>query len=883
MKRKLRYALASGIFVVYMSTVFICFSQLHDGPWPMFHHDIEHTGRSPYVGPSTSTCKWSYATADNVRSSAVISADGTIYLYARDTLYAFDPDGSVEWTYVTEGKQFPFYDYNTCTPAIDSTGSIFLGDDAGYIYAIASDGALKWTEHGGEVGYYTSPAIGPDGTIYIAKSDPLGGEGDYVLLYSYTDNGTSGTLNWSFRIAADLLHSSPAVVGDTIYIGGFYHYLAAVVDNGSYASLKWSYDLGIAPKSSPAIGPDGTVYIGSTANKLWAINDDGNSASLKWSYTTGDDVNSTPAIDAVGNIYVGSYDAKLYAIDTSGTLKWSLSLGDVLHSPAIDADGIIYVGSNDDRLYAINSNGTIKWVYRTDDNVWSSPAIGPDGTIYFGSDDNKLYAIGVPPIMQYKGCIYSPFDYSQEEMLDILSKRDHSDYSTLKSGIREDCDSLSSHGYNIISLYYHPEVAEDGNPAPCTLLTPTDSIFNAFDTLLTMLEEENLKLAVTLTDATDWDWNDMCRRDAIADTARFRAWLDSFLSGGRGYANDSTIVCWNLASEVTVDDDTCIIWCQHIIPYLQETLDTTTAVTRGLSVDEPRGASTLRDSFDLDIYEYHPYIAETVGGVEEWYWTSLPDSVDTVRTHSWEHMLSIEFGFPIDTIPEIEQRQLYRDYFYKTAELGITKVIFYSMYDDTSSGDLWGVYRSDRSFKPAGELIAQVFKGEDWQDIPVLYNWHMELDDRDNYEDEWGKPQPTCWRNKQFGGDPSNVTFSWDTSGTKNHTPDVIPDFTEKASLKIKTVASCDPCSCSWYFNCDEATAVAPTTSYTCSVWTYQAGSGLDGVQLGIRWFNKSGTKIADSLSGWELSSAPSPQWEAITYTCTSPSNAYSCYLSCLL
>jgi hypothetical protein len=157
--------------------------------------------------------------------------------------------------------------------------------------------------------------------------------------------------------------------------------------------------------------------------------------------------------------------------------------------------------------------------------------------------------------MQLQGCVYSPFDYSCEEMIAILGDTLDNDYDSMRVWIRRDLDSLTNHGYNIIRVYHHPEV--DTNASPCSLLTPTSSMFRAFDTLLTMLDEEDFKLYVTLTDASDWDWSDMCRRTAVSDTAQFRDWLDTLLTGGgRGYANDATIACWDIVSDVSIEEDT---------------------------------------------------------------------------------------------------------------------------------------------------------------------------------------------------------------------------------------------------------------------------------------------------------------------------------------
>jgi hypothetical protein len=70
--------------------------QLEDGPWPMFHHDLQHTGRSPYIGPDEPILQWSFPTGGSVFSSPTVGGDGTIYVGSDDCeLYAIYPDGSL--------------------------------------------------------------------------------------------------------------------------------------------------------------------------------------------------------------------------------------------------------------------------------------------------------------------------------------------------------------------------------------------------------------------------------------------------------------------------------------------------------------------------------------------------------------------------------------------------------------------------------------------------------------------------------------------------------------------------------------------------------------------------------------------------------------------
>ena len=79
------------------------------GDWWMFHHDPQHTGRSPFTGPSTPLLEWKYATGSGIESSPAMGVDGTIYVGSYDNnLYALNPtDGSLKWEYATGGGSIP--------------------------------------------------------------------------------------------------------------------------------------------------------------------------------------------------------------------------------------------------------------------------------------------------------------------------------------------------------------------------------------------------------------------------------------------------------------------------------------------------------------------------------------------------------------------------------------------------------------------------------------------------------------------------------------------------------------------------------------------------------------------------------------------------------
>ncbi len=74
---------------------------------------------------------------------------------------------------------------------------------------------------------------------------------------------------WGFETGG-LVTSSPAIGPDgTVYVGSRDCKLYAI--NGMTGVKLWEFKTGWSVQSSPAIGPDGTVYVGSDDKKLYAF------------------------------------------------------------------------------------------------------------------------------------------------------------------------------------------------------------------------------------------------------------------------------------------------------------------------------------------------------------------------------------------------------------------------------------------------------------------------------------------------------------------------------------------------------------------------------------------------------------------------------------
>ena len=341
--------------------------------WPQYQQNTNHTGQSDSVGPQTNTTEWFTTGNQNSltqNSNLAVDSNGTVYYGIRSVnyFYARYSNGTLKWQTATSKSIFGV--------AIGSDGTIYGASSSGstpyYLYAFNPDGTIKWT--------YTFNTTTRNLRGLTVVNDTIYTTSDDGTFHAIIDNGNNATLLWSYTTGFRV-DAAPAVGSDgTIYFANYNGDVYALNPNGT---LKWKYAVGGQIQSGISISSNGTLYVGSPNGYLYALTDNGNNATQLWNYTTGSITWSTAAISTDGTIYVGSNSGSpnsgvLYALNPDGTLKWNYTIGGtwtvsggITDSPVIGADGIIYVGSLDGNIYAINPDGTVKWKYYIGSTIYN--------------------------------------------------------------------------------------------------------------------------------------------------------------------------------------------------------------------------------------------------------------------------------------------------------------------------------------------------------------------------------------------------------------------------------------------------------------------------------------------------------------------------------
>lgn len=318
---------------------------------------------------------WRFATAPlPLITAPAVGRDGTIYVGAGDgVLYAITPQGRRRWsvaTGVTTAQSPPV------KPAIGPDGASYWNVQ-GSVVAVAPDGRVRWV--------FLARGNGPP---LLWRNLVLFAAGPYLYAI-YASGPHAGQRAWRAAIGAggtSTQQPAPALGPDgTAYVASPDGYLYAVAPNGQ---RRWAFRAGVPLAFSPAVGFDGTVYLDAFANgggTLYAL---ALSGRRRWrvAVPAGSNVVRGPG----GTVYVAAH--YLVAISPRGRVLWR-SVVDATAPPLpLSASVVIVPMLAPPALLALDARGRLLWRLPLRASPVGSPVAGPRGRLYSGDYAGTLAA-----------------------------------------------------------------------------------------------------------------------------------------------------------------------------------------------------------------------------------------------------------------------------------------------------------------------------------------------------------------------------------------------------------------------------------------------------------------------------------------------------------
>jgi len=416
--------------------------------WPMFHHDVTHTGVSTETTlDSTNAANLGLRWQSNTGSPAYTSPAVVYNATLDETLvYVANQDGTFAAYDASTGDRVWYFKvpaHLQSSPAV-LNGTVYFGASDYKLYALnATTGALRCTFNTGGAIAASPLAVDPDGagpegvTVYFGDNGLTGtDDGGHIWAVhgvDPTDASTDCTQDWVFTGFGEPPGSqtmagswSPPAFGRDatgraiIAVGG------SSPDNSVYGldaltgARIWRFqtqvftmdnDVGAGPTTSaPGVNgfANGVAYVAGKDRIVYALNL--KTGAEIWEFSiradapkSGGATRSTAAL--VGNrLYVG-YGKGVYALNaTTGAKVWKteqsagIATMEVISSPAISGAAgqrVLFVGDLAGKVYAFDlQTGDDLWSYSTGGFIYGSPAISA-GRVYIASSDEFLYAFGL--------------------------------------------------------------------------------------------------------------------------------------------------------------------------------------------------------------------------------------------------------------------------------------------------------------------------------------------------------------------------------------------------------------------------------------------------------------------------------------------------------
>lgn len=312
-------------------------------------------------GPS-GHIRWRFqADGDYIATRPAIAVDGTVYtqdLYGH--LYALASDGGLKWIFNAPGTGHDAI-------SLGSEGTIYIGNTSS-IFALAPNGTVRWRfEQNPPAFILLGPNVGPDGNIYAVGTQGMG-------VFSLTPQGV---LRWSLteNYSRPIVTQQEIIFGPLLQSRLYFHandHLRGVALDGSQSFTFVDHLDTAEGLQQPVVAPDGSVYsnlftypgpgvvlgkFDRNGNELWHIFDQ---------LSTSTNVVSAPDVGSNGVVYDGQNLLNLYAINPDGSIRWKYTDTETLFAPIVSPlNDVVFMGGATNGqpgfFEAVSSAGTRLW------------------------------------------------------------------------------------------------------------------------------------------------------------------------------------------------------------------------------------------------------------------------------------------------------------------------------------------------------------------------------------------------------------------------------------------------------------------------------------------------------------------------------------------
>lgn len=326
---------------------------------------------------------------DGPINSVALDHEGNVIVTSFAGKAVFSLSETFQTNWVADIKALTGFSFSQVSPpAIAPSGVIYvcLGRCCpGALLCLDKNGQKNWLAEP-PIRAPSAPALGRDGSVYV--------QGDDTSLFRVLSNGM---ISWKNSIGSESLSApcfrwpSPAIGPDgTIYvtsIGG----LRAVRADGT---TKWFMELGPI-YASPVVGEFGEVYIATMQGFAYRISANG---SIEWKTAlvpiaaVGNvprPVDLPSCIGPMNEMLFLNIDGLPFSLDgTSGVVQWPYEgggLGTAFAAPAVDSDGLVYFPAASYFFMKDGPSGGWASAAFTTAPVYSAPTISESGFAYFGT------------------------------------------------------------------------------------------------------------------------------------------------------------------------------------------------------------------------------------------------------------------------------------------------------------------------------------------------------------------------------------------------------------------------------------------------------------------------------------------------------------------